>query len=313
MNISKQEIKNLEADFPQMLIFDVTNECNLHCVHCPHDELAGKNDYERKHLDLRLFKKIVLQNKNKPLQFIRITGDGEPLIHPNIIAMLEICKTETNIPVNITTNGTLLNERVAEQILALNLDVIDISLDALYKESYEKIRGFHYEMVMKNVFNFLFLKRRLKAKTKIMVNAINRPGMSREIKAFVKYWEKLADFVVIRNLHSASGTVNYIPLKKEREKIERYPCPHLWKRLTIDFNGNVKFCAHDWGNSSIIGNINADRLSDIISGKKLRIIRDSHLNGNYDKIEICKNCIDWSSVKWDLGYEKVMRKLELKG
>jgi len=118
------------------------------------------------------------------------------------------------------------------------------------------------------------------------------------------------DFVAIRNLHSAGGSVNYISLKKERLKIDRYPCPHLWKRLTIDFNGNVKFCAHDWGNSSIIGNVNEDSLSDIINSKELKMIRDAHVDGEYQKIEICKDCVDWSSVKWDFGYEKIMSKLE---
>ncbi|MBF0553534.1 MAG: radical SAM protein [Nitrospirae bacterium] len=302
----KQEIENLEKYFPLMIIFDITNVCNLHCIHCPHDDLLKRKDYKRTHIDPRIFMEFISQIKDHPLQFIRITGDGEPLMHPDILEMLKFVKSVTNIPINLTTNATLLNERMAEAILSLNIDVIDVSLDALYRDSYEKIRGFDYETVMKNVFNLLFLRRKYHSTTKIMVNAINRNDMKDEINTFARFWDKLADFVAIRNLHSASGSVNYDTLKIERESIERYPCPHLWKRLTIDFNGNVKFCAHDWYNCSVIGNIERHSFVDISNNAQLRMVRDAHLAGEYHKINICKDCIDWSSVKWDSGYEKIM-------
>ena len=307
--ISNKELKILESGAPLMLIFDITNVCNLKCVHCPHNDLVARSDYVPTHLSFDHVKKVIEEIKDEKMQFIRITGDGEPLTHPKLNKIVKYIKKTTKIPINLTTNGTLLKRNRSETLLESGIDVIDISIDALYKKTYERLRQYNYEKLMKNIFDLLTLREKMGAKTKIMVNAINRAEIESEIGTFKRYWEQLVDFVAIRNMHSAGSEINYDSLKKERSNIDRYPCPHLWKRLTIDYDGNVKFCAHDWQDRSIIGNIADESLLQMWQGEKLNMIRNHHLNNDFGYIDICHKCIDWSSVTWDKGYEKIMSKL----
>ena len=63
--------------------------------------------------------------------------------------------------------------------------IIDISLDAWTKDKYEKIRvESNYHRVWSNVHRFLYLRNKLKAKTKVMVSIIDQPGSHEEVEKF---------------------------------------------------------------------------------------------------------------------------------
>ena len=54
-------------------------------------------------------------------------------------------------PVGLTTNGSLMHPAKAERLVHSGLFVIDVSLDALRKETFEKIRvGLSYENTFSN-------------------------------------------------------------------------------------------------------------------------------------------------------------------
>lgn len=299
---------------PPMIIFDVTNICNLNCIHCPHELLKKGGLYKPKNITIDNFNKA-MSELSKIIQpfLLRFCGDGEPLIHPHLIEMIINAKSKTNAIVNLTTNGQYLNQTTAKTLIDAKIDLIDISIDAITAPTYEKIRrGGRYDLLLKNLHGLLDLRSK-KNSTKIMVSFIAQQENIHEQESFKSYWEPLVDYVIIRNLHSASGKI-----KREEsvEKnmpvpIERYPCPHLWKRLTIDFNGDIKFCAHDWdGNSSmVLGNIETSTLKAAWQGSELKSLRKMHTSGNINENIICSTCTDWAASKWDYGYERLVDKV----
>lgn len=160
---------------------------------------------------------------------------------------------------------------------------------------------------MLNVHNLIKARAKYKSPTKIMVNMINQKIVKDEIGKFKKYWSGLVDYVLIRNLHTVN---NYLKVSNNRIAIKnRYPCPHLYKRMTIDFSGDVKFCAHDWFGYAIVDNLKNNSISNIWNGPKYKTLRRYHEKGEFFKIPLCANCRDWKSVPWDYGYDKVIKKL----
>lgn len=295
-------------DFPRMVILDILNICNLRCSHCPQKELTKAEGFKPTFLDLKLFEKIINEISCHDVDLIRFTGDGEPLLHKNILEMIAFAKSKTKAKINLTTNGLLLSDKISKFLLNLPIDFIDVSIDAHTENTYKQIRrGGDFNKLLSNVDRLIKLKSEANSPAKIMVNMIGQVLVKDEIEDFRGYWSKKVDYVLIRNLHTAN---NY--LKESicaEDDLNRYPCPHLYKRITIDFSGNVKFCAHDWFDRSIVGNLRKDSIAGLWNGPKYKALRVFHERKEFRKIALCDKCQDWKSVPWDYGYDKIVKKL----
>ena len=88
---------------------EISNICNLQCSFCP------EVHREKKVMSEALFRKIMAQVG--PLtEEVCLHLMGEPLGHPQLSEFVDICG-EYQVPVNLTSNGTLLNERRKEILL----------------------------------------------------------------------------------------------------------------------------------------------------------------------------------------------------
>jgi spiro-SPASM protein len=298
---------------PPMIALDVTNVCNLHCIHCPYPAIEAKSDFKVAHFPWEYFEKLVqeLSEHDQPC-LLRLVGDGEPMLHPRLIEMVQLAKARTSCVVNLTTNGTFLSDEKIDKLLEAKIDLIDVSLDAVSKPVYEAIRKkSSYEHVMRNMFALLERRIQKRSATKVMVSFIRQSENEAEAELFERYWEPLVDHVMIRELHSALGRVKQeeSATRAQVYQIERYPCPHLWKRLVIDSRGRIKFCATDWGDETMIGNIGERSLKSLWRGEQLNRLRRQHLDNRIEEGSACKKCNDWASCKWDWGYERLVDKV----
>ena len=304
---------------PPMVILDVTNTCNLKCIHCPQPMLQASPGFKPNHMKWAHFTKIVDEiGAAGEKMLLRIAGDGEPSIHPDITEMVRYAKQKApHAALNLTTNGLVMDRAQADAMLEAGIDLVDFSIDAYSKAAYDEVRrGGKYERLLANIFGFLDRRKVHRAKTKVMVSFVVQKENAQEVDLFRNFWTPVVDRVLIRQLHSA---VNQIPSEKIAEsrelngatQRERFPCPHLWKRLTIDFRGLVKFCAHDWVHEEgvTLGRIEESSLEEIWHGHMLQTIRNHHVRGTYPEGAICTTCTDWASTRWDLGYERLIDKV----
>jgi radical SAM protein with 4Fe4S-binding SPASM domain len=298
---------------PPMIALDVTNVCNLHCIHCPYPSIEARSDFAAAHFPWAYFEKLIaeLGEHDQPC-LLRLVGDGEPMLHPRIIDMVNLAKGRTQCAVNLTTNGTYLSDENIDRLLEAKLDLIDVSLDGVTKPVYEAIRKkSSYERVMRNMFALLERRKRHKSATKVMVSFVRQSENEAEVGLFERFWQPLVDHVMIRELHSALGRVKpqESAARSQVYQIERYPCPHLWKRLVIDSRGTVKFCATDWGEATKIGNIGESSLKSLWEGEPLSRLRTEHLESRIASGSACEKCNDWAASKWDWGYERLVDKV----
>lgn len=81
---------------------EITNICNLSCEFCP------KTKRTAQFMGSKVFEKILWRIKGHS-EHLYFHVMGEPLLHPDIGLFLDLC-LEHGFKVNLTTNGTLINE-----------------------------------------------------------------------------------------------------------------------------------------------------------------------------------------------------------
>ena len=133
----------LTKDFPSQINVDLIDRCNYACIHCAYSVLAQEKKLAHAQLSKELNKKLVDEVRqfgiNKTQQ-IRYVASGEPFLHPDIMEILDYAVKNSGVFVTVTTNGSLVNEQRATQLLEMGVGLIDFSLDAFSEETYETIR-----------------------------------------------------------------------------------------------------------------------------------------------------------------------------
>ncbi len=149
--IKADNLKIIKDQFGRVhnyLRISLTEKCNLRCFYCMPEEgnVLSEKDTIIKHFEVvELAKQFVALGVNK----IRLTG-GEPLIKKNFD---HIIRDLSKLPVQlgITTNGILL-DKYLDLFLECGVKNINVSLDTLDKEKFNKItRRDYFDKVMNNI------------------------------------------------------------------------------------------------------------------------------------------------------------------
>ncbi len=298
----------LSEFFPSQIMVDITEVCNLACIHCPHPFFKVSDHYSKAMLDVNLNKKAVdeVNRYGKNLtKYIRYTSNGEPLVHPKSYEMIQYAVDNSNTKVTLTTNGTLLNEKKMNKLLDTGINLIDVSIDAFENETYKKVRvGGNLNITKKNVLKIIELRNKINSHTKIIVSLVEQKENQNEIENFKKFWsENGADEVLIRELHTHAGTNSYAMNEKKITEKDRKPCVYPWERVVLNARGNISFCPTDWfGKSKVIDYRNAT-IKEIWSGEFYKDLREQHLSCNFSN-EFCKKCPDWKNTSWPNDHKK---------
>lgn len=134
---------------------EVTNQCNLTCSTC----MRNVWEVEYGHMSTQLFGRILTGlEKCAERPEIFIGGYGEPLFHPGILNLIGEAKGR-GFQVSMITNGILLTEPAARQLIDLELDMLWVSLDGASAECYADVRlGDMLPLVLKNLAGLRSLK-----------------------------------------------------------------------------------------------------------------------------------------------------------
>ena len=120
----------------------VTDRCDLRCVYCMKEKMQFLPKKEI--LTLEEIERLCDNFIELGVEKIRITG-GEPLVRNDIIKLIEKLnhkKNDTSLKeITLTTNGTLL-KKYAKQLKLNGIDRINLSLDTINPDKYNKITRF---------------------------------------------------------------------------------------------------------------------------------------------------------------------------
>jgi heme b synthase len=132
----KPDVKPFLPHTLRMVAWEVTRSCNLACGHCRASAVRGPYEGE---LDTEKCRQILdeIAAVGKPV--IILTG-GEPLLRPDIYEIAAYGDRK-GLRMVLATNGTLVTETVAENLIQAGIRRVSISIDGPEAESHDAFRG----------------------------------------------------------------------------------------------------------------------------------------------------------------------------
>jgi radical SAM protein with 4Fe4S-binding SPASM domain len=135
--VASAERKDLPppAGKPRIVGWEITNQCNLSCIHC--FTASGKRPHDE--MDTGECRRVIDSMAVLGVGTIGWTG-GEPLLREDLEELAGYAR-DRGIASNITTNAVLLDERRAQGLLDAGMRAVQISLDGSTPERNRRIRG----------------------------------------------------------------------------------------------------------------------------------------------------------------------------
>ena len=300
-------LKKGAEEFPLIILVAMSSPCNAKCPHCPCTIMPSIRDTEDMYIRPEYFKKLVDESAPHGAA-IRMSGYGEPLLHPQLFELIEYGKAK-GINLSLITNGSLFDQVKIERIINLEIDSIEISCDSHKEEIYKNIRvGLDFNKVKENIKSLVKTRDKLGKKTSIMVSIINQPSRNPDIKGAEAYWSKIVDKVMIRTY----VTWGILPKNDYGQPYmdinDRQPCPYPFERLLIDPAGYFRLCPYD--DQKLIpafGHLSKNTVREVWLGPRFNSIRQGHLKRKFSEVELCNNCTDYAFRSWGYNYSKALR------
>lgn len=132
----------------------VTDRCNLRCNYCMPAE--GINFAKKEQLlSTEELKKVSGLLVDMGIDKIRLTG-GEPFVRKDIMELIRHLATLKGLnEISVTTNATIIGQHI-DELSELGVRNINVSLDAIKKETFERItRRNTYDIVRENLFRLI--------------------------------------------------------------------------------------------------------------------------------------------------------------
>jgi putative metalloenzyme radical SAM/SPASM domain maturase len=195
-------------DKPKKLNIEVSSRCNLNCDMCMRKVLLEESG------DMSLETYKALLPVFPELESVNVIGIGEPLLNENIIEMIRLGKK--HLPANgifsITTNATLIDEKMAKELVNSGLDDIVVSIDGAIPATFNDIRKkATFDEVFRNIGLLNKAKKALKSKL---------PRLGFEFVAMKKNIAELPALVDLAEKHGVSFILvtNLLPHTEEMAK-----------------------------------------------------------------------------------------------
>lgn len=300
---SKLSSKPVVWGFPYSISVEPTSHCNLHCKECPSG--SGVLTRPRGMMSMDVYRKII-DEASRYAFYLTLYFQGEPLLHPEIGAMITYAKSKKMF-VFISTNGHFLTPKIATTLIESKLDKIIVSLDGATQDEYEQYRvGGDLNTVIEGMKGLAQERRkmnslhpRITAQVLLLKTTENHLDEIRDL-AFAHGADNV-EFKKAQFYNPNQGD-NLIPRHPEYSRygystekgwqLKRKPsngCKRLWSSLVVTWDGNVLPCCYDKDASHVFGRLQNSTLIDTYRSPEAKSFRNRVFKQK-KSIEICQNC-----------------------
>ena len=278
---------------PTYLEITLTDACNARCVMCPPEVHLGTTIMSH-----NLFEKLVREAREIGIEKMILTG-GEPLLDKRLVEKIKFAKGHGFSYIHMFTNGALMTERRAFEIISSGLDSLTWSIDSPRKEEYERIRvGLDFDNVISNISKFIDIRKKMNSDYPLTrVNMVALPENRTSRIEFRKVFKGKVDIVEIMDSHNWAGIKDELTSGpgKEYFQLTRYPCHLLFTKVVVTPLGIIKKCSIDFSEHGVIGDLKKQTLKAILHDKRLMSIKRAHLNYDFSEpgCDICTHKESW--------------------
>ena len=264
------------------IYIEITNKCNLNCSFC------SKSQREKRNITPEEFEHILTKIKDYT-NVIYLHVKGEPLLHPNIIELINLAE-QYNLKVHITTNGTLFQSKVEQLKKCKALHKINFSLHS--ENNYPN----YLENIFKNVEEL--------SKDTIVIyrlwtlkNGLLDEKSTKIVEKLTEYYNLSPETVEkIKNENNIKiNSTIYVDKDNEFEwpKITNKKsggfCHALKTHIAILSDGTVVPCCLDSEGIIELGNIFKQSFDEIINSNRYQSLKKSFQDRKPSE-ELCKSC-----------------------
>lgn len=259
------------------IYLEITNACNLDCPFC-------HNNKGQSFMSLDTISNYLTQIK-EITDYVYLHVLGEPLLHKDIEKVFDITDN-LNLNVQLVTNGTLLKEHLQilkhKSLRKLSISIHstnNIDIDSTYFNTIDSILNTNNDFYL----DLRFVQyEKLDTKTKAYFNnLITKYNV--EYKPEIKSY-KLKNNIYLNILDEFKWPNINDPILGESGK-----CKGAVDQIAILHDGRVTICCLDSNGYNEIGNLNKEKLIDIINSNKYQSIINNFKN-NKLSFELCKKC-----------------------
>jgi len=272
----------------KLIYIEITNMCNLNCSFCP------KNNRPKKFMTVEEFDTIT--DEISPLtNTICLHLMGEPLLHPNIKEIFEICNKK-NLKVYLTTNGTLIRKNLdllksgCAKRISVSLHSFEANNQTASLNEYLENILFSCKEIADNSRTFIEFRLWNGSNDK---NTLNKNIIEKINKTFNTN-------ILTENLQNKTSITDKIyinfadvfewPINTENQEGNSVKfCYGLRSHFGILCDGTVVACCLDNEGKLALGNIFESKILDILNGPRAQNIYKGFSDRNIEE-EFCKTC-----------------------
>jgi radical SAM protein with 4Fe4S-binding SPASM domain len=298
-NIIRYRFKNKKASaYPSVIIFEITNRCNLYCTACRYtpthilDQSGEDAKIPLGEMDLKIFYRAVDEASDYLLLALMYLA-GEPLLNPDIFKMLKKAD-ERKVPVILSTNGMLLNRANCIKLIESGIDLVKIALSGYRQESYEKEhRGGNIKVVLDNISTLVEIKKMYKSDAIIMVDYILFEHNEQDFPLMQRFCDNLG-IMINRRAARTNKQESIKTSSLESITANTSLCDWLWKTMSVNWDGRIFPCCEYsfWGKPEVLGqyNNNGASIREIWNNQEYQKYRLAHIRYGRAGIDRCKGC-----------------------
>ena len=291
-------------EFPTHVDLEVTNSCNFRCLMCPTGNRAMKRPTG--FMEDRVYYGIVAECAPHETA-LRFIGWGEPLLHPRIASFVRTA-SDTGLLTHINTNGSKLTDDLAEQLIDAGLSSLKFSFQGVDRKSFEEMRNTDFfddlietvkavrDIRGDKALPFLHVSTSITYETEDMVEKfrveiaplVDRVSIGKTIFDYM-------DLKAVRLSPADEETLRRLAKLESSEKKHPVPCPEVYDKLSIHWDGSVAVCCNDFDDMAKIGKFPDRTLKELWRAPLIEAYRAKLAKRDYS-MPLCVSCYDYAGL-----------------
>ena len=272
---------------PESIQIETNVACNAACPFCPQKTMTRKPH----RMADEAWMKIIDDTRGLGITY-RPFMINEPLSDKRMGAIMRYIRKDDTARIEINTNGELMTEDMARDILDAGIDVIRFSIDGFSEQSFSQSRvGVDYETTVERALKFMKLAKRNGGANRIEVRMIDMEINRGEQDAYKRFWSSAGAVAIITSFYRW-------PWESGVERVN-LPCPKILREMFFYVNGKATLCCWDAHERAVIGDVMNEHVIDIWNGAVNRRYRSLLAEGKRDQILLCSRCEAYKDCQFD--------------
>jgi MoaA/NifB/PqqE/SkfB family radical SAM enzyme len=290
---------------PRSVKIELTGRCNYRCGFCA---LRMREEQPLGDIDFNLFKRVTTEMREAGVEEIGLFFLGESCMAPELLVdALKWVKGSLSFPyVFLTSNASLSDPELVEQLMAEGLDSLKWSMNASDEVQFKLVMGVspkYFRKALKNVKAAKEVRDRGGYRTRLYSSSIKYDGEQQErMETFLAehvtpyvdqhYWLPLYSMGAVATQREAE--LGYRPTAGNQGRLgalrEPLPCWSAFTEGHLRADGLLSACCFDADGRFVMADLNEVSFMEGWNSPTFTALREAHLRRDVSGT-ICQDCI----------------------